>query len=188
MPGANQDSQSFLPEAAKAGATAAIVRDAPGLAAARALGMAAAIVPDAGLAFHDAAWRLADAFFDHPTRRMKVIGVTGTNGKTTTASVLRDMLSALGFRAAYLGTLGFELPGERRDLPNTTPFAIELYNLLGEARDKGVDALAIEVSSHALAQRRIDGVEFDAAVFTNLTQDHLDFHGTMVEYEAATAL
>jgi UDP-N-acetylmuramyl-tripeptide synthetase len=185
MPGANQDSQSFLPEAAKAGATAAIVRDAPGLAAARALGMAAAIVPDAGLAFHDAAWRLADAFFDHPTRRMKVIGVTGTNGKTTTASVLRDMLSALGFRAAYLGTLGFELPGERRDLPNTTPFAIELYNLLGEARDKGVDALAIEVSSHALAQRRIDGVEFDAAVFTNLTQDHLDFHGTMVEYEAA---
>jgi len=116
---------------------------------------------------------------------MMVVGVTGTNGKTTTAWLIRDMLSALGLRAGYLGTLGFQIPGEERELSNTTPFAVELYNLLAEARDKGVEALAMEVSSHALAERRADGVEFDAGVFTNLTQDHLDFHGSMEEYEAA---
>jgi UDP-N-acetylmuramoyl-L-alanyl-D-glutamate--2,6-diaminopimelate ligase len=116
---------------------------------------------------------------------MKVVGVTGTNGKTTTAWILRDILTNLGVATGYLGTLGFQVPGESRELPNTTPFAVDLYNLLAEARDKGVQALAMEVSSHALAQKRVDGVEFDAAVFTNLTQDHLDFHGSMEEYEAA---
>src|SRR5258708_5381343 len=122
---------------------------------------------------------------DAQVTTMKVIGVTVTNGKTTTAWLIRDMLKALGVKAAYLGTLGFQLPDEERELNNTTPFAIELHELLAEARDKGVEAIAMEVSSHALAERRVDGIEFDAAVFTNLTQDHLDFHGTMAEYESA---
>lgn len=181
MPGMTRDSQSFLPDAAANGASAALVYDGAGLESASSLGLASIQVSGV----EDAVWRICDAFFDHPTRNMKVVGVTGTNGKTTTAWLIRDMLSALGLRSGYLGTLGFQLPGEDRPLANTTPFAVELYNLLAEARDRGVQALAMEVSSHALAQKRVDGVEFDAAVFTNLTQDHLDFHGTMESYEAA---
>ncbi|AIE88159.1 UDP-N-acetylmuramoylalanyl-D-glutamyl-2 [Fimbriimonas ginsengisoli Gsoil 348] len=181
MPGMTRDSQSFLPAAAENGATAAMVYDEAGREAAIALGLAAVQVDD----YDDTVWRICDAFFDHPTRQMKVVGVTGTNGKTTTAWLLRDILAHLGMKAGYLGTLGFKLPDETRELPNTTPFAVDLYNLLAEARDKGIEALAMEVSSHALAQKRVDGVEFDAAVFTNLTQDHLDYHGTMAEYEAA---
>jgi len=183
MPGTTSDSHSYLPAAKAAGAIAAIVHSAAGVAVAQAQGLAVALlsVDD----FPDSLWRLCDTFFDHPTRGMKVVGVTGTNGKTTTAWLIRDMLRAMGLKAGYLGTLGFHLPDEERELNNTTPFAVELYNLLAEARDQGVQALAMEVSSHALDQRRVDGVEFDAAVFTNLTQDHLDFHGTMEAYEAA---
>ncbi|MGV3616712.1 MAG: UDP-N-acetylmuramoyl-L-alanyl-D-glutamate--2,6-diaminopimelate ligase [Fimbriimonas sp.] len=181
MPGTTRDSHLFLPAAQAAGASAAVVYSSEGLEAARSLGMPAVHLEDV----HDGAWRLCDALFHHPTRHMKVIGVTGTNGKTTTAWILRDMLRAIGGKAAYLGTLGFQLPDEERELANTTPFTVELYNLLAEARDRGVQHLAMEVSSHALAERRADGVEFDVGVFTNLTQDHLDYHGTMEEYADA---
>lgn len=185
MPGTTNDSHSFIPDAAAKGAVAALVWSPEGFDLARRHGLAAALLPSSRLEFNEAIWRICDAFFEHPTRSMKVVGVTGTNGKTTTAWLIRDMLAALHYKAAYLGTLGFQLPGEERELSNTTPFAVELYNLLAEARAKGADALAMEVSSHALAERRADGIEFDAAVFTNLTQDHLDFHGSMEEYNAA---
>lgn len=181
MPGTTRDSHAFLPAAQAAGASAAVVYSQEGLEKARALGMPAVYLEDV----RGDAWKLCDVLFHHPTRTMKVVGVTGTNGKTTTAWLVRDMLTALGLKTAYLGTLGFHLPGEQRELPNTTPFAVDLFNLLAEARDKGMEALAMEVSSHALAERRADGVEFDVGVFTNLTQDHLDYHGTMAEYEAA---
>lgn len=185
MPGTTNDSHGFIPDASAKGASAVLVWDEVGFEAARSSGLAVAQLPTDRLAFNEVIWRLCDVFFEHPTRNMKVVGVTGTNGKTTTAWLIRDMLRALGLKAGYLGTLGFQLPDEERELSNTTPFAVELYNLLAEARDKGVEALAMEVSSHALAERRADGIEFDAAVFTNLTQDHLDFHGSMAEYEAA---
>jgi UDP-N-acetylmuramyl-tripeptide synthetase len=181
MPGTTTDSQSYLAAAKARGATAAIVYDANGMDLAASLGLAVALISD----FQDSIWRICDAFYEHPSRFMKVVGVTGTNGKTTTAWLVRDMLQTLGVPTAYLGTLGFQLPDENRELSNTTPFAIELYSLIAEARDHGARALAMEVSSHALAERRVDGVEFDVSVFTNLTQDHLDFHGTMAEYEAA---
>ncbi|HSI72850.1 MAG TPA: UDP-N-acetylmuramoyl-L-alanyl-D-glutamate--2,6-diaminopimelate ligase [Fimbriimonas sp.] len=183
MPGTTTDSHSYLAAAAAAGAIAAIVHSADGLEEAQRRGLAVAQLPEEKMSFADAIWRICDAFFEHPTRNMKVIGVTGTNGKTTTAWIVRDMLRALGMKAAYLGTLGFQLPDEERELSNTTPFAVDLYNLLAEARDKGVEALAMEVSSHALKERRVDGVEFDVGVFTNLTQDHLDYHGSMEDYE-----
>jgi UDP-N-acetylmuramoyl-L-alanyl-D-glutamate--2,6-diaminopimelate ligase len=147
--------------------------------------MSAALIAHQGQLFEDAVWKLCDALFEHPTRGMKVVGVTGTNGKTTTAWLVRDMLRSLGHKAAYLGTLGFHLLDEERVLENTTPFAVQVYNLLAEARSKGVDALAMEVSSHALSQRRADGIEFDVGVFTNLTQDHLDYHETMEAYSEA---
>lgn len=212
MPSGNSDSHSFLAAAKKAGAVAAIAHSDSGFEAARALGLAALqlshgdrsspTTPDTQplrpqWAFNDALCKICNVFFDYPTRNMKVVGVTGTNGKTTVAWLIRDMLRAMGMRAAYLGTLGFHLPLappgarsreyeiEERELANTTPFPVELYMMLAEARDRGVEALAMEVSSHALAERRCDYVEFDVGVFTNLTQDHMDFHGTMEAYEAA---
>jgi len=175
--------EAYLAQAAANGAVAAIVHTDEGRSTAESLGLAVAQFPLEDYA--DTIWRICDEFFEHPTRHMKVIGVTGTNGKTTTAWLIRDMLQANGYRSAYLGTLGFQLPDHQRELANTTPFAVELYNLLHEAKCAGVDAVAMEVSSHALAERRVDGVEFDVAAFTNLTQDHLDFHGTMEAYESA---
>jgi UDP-N-acetylmuramoyl-L-alanyl-D-glutamate--2,6-diaminopimelate ligase len=184
-PGTSSDSHAYLPDAKAKGATLAVVWSDGGFGAALALGMGAIQLPEDRIAFNDAVCRLCNTFYDYPTRSMKVVGVTGTNGKTTTAWLIRDMLAALGLRAAYLGTLGFQLPGEERELGNTTPFPVELWTLLAEARDKGVEAIAMEVSSHALAEHRCEYVEFDVGVFTNLTQDHLDFHGSMEEYEAA---
>ena len=185
MPGTTNDSQSFIPAAAAAGAVGAVVLDSRGISLAAAAGISSVHLSTLGLEFQQSVWRLCRAFFDSPTKSMQVAGVTGTNGKTTTAWLLRDMLAAFGLRCAYLGTLGFQVPGEDRELSNTTPFAVELYNLLAEARDRHTQFLAVEVSSHALYERRADGVEFDAAVFTNLTQDHLDYHGTLQEYAEA---
>ena len=186
MPPANsgsRDSNEFVPAAVANGATSVLTFSVEGYEAALRVGLSAALL--APEQYQDALWRLAKVAFGNPSASMKVIGVTGTNGKTTTAWLIRDMLKALGVKAAYLGTLGFQLPDEERELQNTTPFSIELNELLAEARDKGVEAIAMEVSSHALAEKRVDGVEFDAAVFTNLTQDHLDFHGSMEAYKAA---
>jgi UDP-N-acetylmuramoyl-L-alanyl-D-glutamate--2,6-diaminopimelate ligase len=121
---------------------------------------------------------MAAALFDDPSRRMTVVGVTGTNGKTTTTHFLRAVLEADGRRAAVIGTLS----GER-----TTPAAPELQVYLAELAGEGFTAVAMEVSSHALVQHRVDAVRFAAAVFTNLSQDHLDFHGTEEDYFAAKA-
>jgi UDP-N-acetylmuramoyl-L-alanyl-D-glutamate--2,6-diaminopimelate ligase len=121
---------------------------------------------------------LAASLYGHPARAMTVAGVTGTNGKTTTTHLLGAMLRAGGLKSAVLGTLG----GER-----TTPEAPELQAHLAELRDDGVDAVAMEVSSHALIQHRVDAVRFAAATFTNLTLDHLDYHGDMSAYFEAKA-
>ncbi|MDP1803676.1 MAG: UDP-N-acetylmuramoyl-L-alanyl-D-glutamate--2,6-diaminopimelate ligase, partial [Acidimicrobiales bacterium] len=122
--------------------------------------------------------QLAAALYGHPSRRMAVVGVTGTNGKTTTTHFLRSILEAAGRRAAVIGTLS----GVR-----TTPAAPELQAHLAELAGEGFDSVAMEVSSHAMAQHRVDGVHFAVAVFTNLSQDHLDFHGTIEDYFAAKA-
>lgn len=183
MPSERTDSHQFLGAARDAGAVAAVVYSAEGLQKASEVGLSAVYL--ARESYPDSIWRLADEVLSHPTRSMKVFAVTGTNGKTTTAWLIRDLLVALGHRAGYLGTLGFDVGEHSVELQNTTPFAVELTNHLAKARDLGADSLAIEVSSHALAERRADGLEVDVAVFTNLTQDHLDFHGTMANYEAA---
>ena len=183
MPSNRQDSHAFLTTAAAAGAVATIVHKESAVAEARALGLEAIHLPAAS--YPDTLWQLARAFYNSPTASFKLIGVTGTNGKTTTAWIMRQMLTALGLRAGYLGTLGFTLPESSLELNNTTPFALELYALLDQAKRANLDALCMEVSSHALAEKRADGLEFDAAIFTNLTQDHLDFHGTLEDYAEA---
>ncbi len=131
---------------------------------------------------------LAAALHGHPSQRMAVVGITGTNGKTTTTFLLRSVLEAAGRRAAVIGTLsgGISSSGGSSG-PGTTPAAPELQAHLGELAGEGFDSVAMEVSSHALVQHRVDGVHFAVAVFTNLSQDHLDLHGTMEEYFAAKA-
>jgi len=125
---------------------------------------------------------LAAAFYDRPTRRLKMAAVTGTNGKTTTTFLIKHICEKAGMRCGLIGTVRYEI-GERV-LPaiRTTPEALELQELLAQMVNAGCKAAAMEVSSHALAQERSRCLEWDVAVFTNLTQDHLDFHGTMENY------
>ncbi len=124
----------------------------------------------------------ADAFFGTPTERLEVAGVTGTNGKTTTAFLLRSILEAAGRRTGLVGTIEWVVGGRPRSAPHTTPEAIDLQRLLREMLDSGDDAVVLEASSHGSHFRRLDGIRFDALVFTNLTQDHLDLHADMEDY------
>jgi len=141
------------------------------------------LVPDSRWALP----RLADAYFGHPSRGLTVVGVTGTNGKTTTAYLVEALLRARGLETGVIGTIRYVIRGQEREARQTTPEALELQGLLREMAAAGVGGVAMEVSSHALEQRRVDGVAFDVAIFTNLTQDHLDFHGTMERYAQAKA-
>jgi UDP-N-acetylmuramoyl-L-alanyl-D-glutamate--2,6-diaminopimelate ligase len=124
----------------------------------------------------------AAAFYEDPTDRLELVGVTGTNGKTTTAFLIRALLEAAGRPTGLLGTVTSVIGGEERPVQRTTPEAIDLQRTFREMLTRGDAACAMEVSSHALALHRVDAVHFAGAVFTNLTQDHLDFHGTMEEY------
>ncbi|MGH3132419.1 MAG: UDP-N-acetylmuramoyl-L-alanyl-D-glutamate--2,6-diaminopimelate ligase [Gaiellaceae bacterium] len=124
----------------------------------------------------------ADAFFGEPTKSLEVAGVTGTNGKTTTTFLLQSMLAAAGRRPGLVGTVEWVVGGEQRPAPFTTPEAVDLQRLFREMLDAGDMSAAVEASSHGAALRRLDRVRFDALVFTNLSQDHLDLHGSMEEY------
>ena len=130
---------------------------------------------------------IADRFFGEPSRRLDVVGVTGTNGKTTCAWLLAQALGACELPAAYLGTLGAAFGGTLVSGEMTTPDAVTVQRQIAGFAARGARGLAMEVSSHALAQDRVTAVHFDAAVFTNLTRDHLDFHGDMDRYGAAKA-
>ncbi len=131
--------------------------------------------------------RLSARFFDFPSQHMLNIGITGTNGKTTTAFLLRSVLEAAGLSCGYVGTLGCRIDGELQQVGNTTPEAAELHRLLRLMVDRGKRAVVLEVSSHGLALKRVEGIPFHAAVFSNLTRDHLDFHGTWEQYFAVKA-
>ena len=130
---------------------------------------------------------LGDRFHGHPSHAMTTVGVTGTNGKTSTVQLIAQAWTLLGQRAGTIGTLGAGLYGAAVPTGFTTPLVLQMHQLLAELRDAGAEALAMEVSSHALDQGRVAGVHFDVAVFTNLTRDHLDYHGDMEAYGAAKA-
>jgi UDP-N-acetylmuramoyl-L-alanyl-D-glutamate--2,6-diaminopimelate ligase len=129
--------------------------------------------------------RLAGAFYGHPSRQLTLVGITGTNGKTTTSYLIEALLRAGGLATGVIGTIQYVLGDETRPAGQTTPEALDLQSMLAHMRDGGVRGVAMEVSSHALALARADGLAFDVAVFTNLTQDHLDFHGTLESYRLA---
>jgi len=126
--------------------------------------------------------------FEKKINTLHLIGVTGTNGKTTTCFLTYQMLEKLGIQAAYIGTIGFYYGTTKRTIPNTTPEIVEIYSMLLEAIHAGVTHVVMEVSSHSLIEKRIAGLEFSTVLFTNLTEDHLDFHKTMENYLNAKLL
>ena len=130
---------------------------------------------------------IADRFFGAPSQRITVAGITGTNGKTTCAWLLAQALQRRGRQCGYMGTLGVGLPPEVTPMPHTTPDAVTVHRQLAALAAAGAECVSMEVSSHALDQARVNGVRFHTAAFTNLTRDHLDYHGTMEHYGAAKA-
>ncbi|MBI3834978.1 MAG: UDP-N-acetylmuramoyl-L-alanyl-D-glutamate--2,6-diaminopimelate ligase [Planctomycetes bacterium] len=179
--GAGADGHRFIKNAIQSGA-AAIVAEDP---VAPQDSVASIRVSDS----RDAIAKLAASFYglrgSKGSATPRLIGVTGTNGKTTVTWLLRSIFQAAGERTALIGTVEYDLAGERRSAPLTTPGPLALCEMLAESRDRGATFAVMEVSSHALDQRRCDGLTFDAAVFTNLTGDHLDYHGTMEDYARA---
>ncbi len=173
--GFTSDGHEHAPAAVAAGAAALVVQRPLGL------GVPEVVVPDARVAMAPAAAR----FFGDPTAVLDVVGVTGTNGKTTTAFLVRALLEAAGRRCGLLGTVGAVIGGVDRAAGRTTPEAIDLQRDFRAMLDAGDAACAMEASSHALALHRCDAIHWAAAIFTNLTQDHLDFHPTMEEYYLA---
>ncbi|MFT3906056.1 MAG: UDP-N-acetylmuramoyl-L-alanyl-D-glutamate--2,6-diaminopimelate ligase [Steroidobacteraceae bacterium] len=179
----------FLPQVLAAGARVVLWEPAAGVSAPQVPeNVFALAVPE----LHAQAGYIADRFFNAPSASLEVTGITGTNGKTTTAWLLAQALQQLGQSAAYIGTLGIGTlgigrAGELRSATHTTPDAITLQRELAALRDAGVRQVALEVSSHALDQERCAGVRFQVAVFTNLTRDHLDYHADMQAYGAAKA-
>ncbi len=172
VPGSRFDGHDFAERAVAAGAAALVVErplelDVPQL-----------LVDDARMSMAVA----ADAFFGEPTRELDVAGVTGTNGKSTTTFLLRSILAAAGRAPGLVGTVEWMVGGKRLPAPHTTPEAIDLQRLFREMLAAGDRSVAVEASSHGSTLHRLDRVRFDALVFTNLSQDHLDLHGTMEEY------
>jgi UDP-N-acetylmuramoyl-L-alanyl-D-glutamate--2,6-diaminopimelate ligase len=172
IPGSRADGHDFAPEAVANGAVALVVQRPLELAVPQ------LVVQDARRAMPLA----ADEFFGRPTEQLEVAGVTGTNGKTTTAFLLYAILAAAGRRPGLLGTIESRVGGERRPAIRTTPEAIDLQRTFREMLDAGDRSAAVEATSHGSELGRLDRVRFSALVFTNLTQDHLDFHGTLERY------
>lgn len=126
--------------------------------------------------------RAAAAYYRHPSTKLKMIGVTGTNGKTTVAFMVKQILEGAGIRTGLLGTVRYEVGDRMIPAQRTTPEALDVHQMLAQMVQADCQACVMEVSSHALEQKRVSGIAFDAAIFTNLTQDHLDYHGTMENY------
>ena len=179
--GAQTDGHRFLAQAIAAGASALLVEEPP---VPRPAHVAVVRVPDTRSALADVAAR----FFAFPARGLTLIGVTGTNGKTSTVRMLESILLAAGKPAGSIGTISVRFPGFEEKSSLTTPESVDLQRWLARMRDAGVVAVALEVSSHSLALGRVRGLRFAAGVFTHLSQDHLDFHETMESYGHAKSL
>lgn len=179
VPGEKVDGHDFAAGAVEAGAGALVVeRELPEL------GVAQVVVADARVAMAPVAAR----FWGDPTGELKVVGITGTNGKTTTAFLVREVLEAAGVQCGLLGTIKQVVGGREEAVERTTPEAVDLQATLRRMVDGGDEVCVMEVSSHALRLHRADAIHFELALFTNLTQDHLDFHEDMEDYFAAKRL
>ena len=173
--GTASDGHTFIPAAIERGAVAIVCQELPAQINDN---IAYIVVEDTNVAMA----AMAASFYDHPTLELKLVGVTGTNGKTTTATLLYDMFMAMGYKAGLISTVIYRIGQRSVASTHTTPDAIRLNAMMREMVDEGCDYCFMEVSSHAAAQHRIDNLHFAGALFTNLTHDHLDYHGTYKEY------
>lgn len=180
--GSQTDGHAYIEEALAGGSSAVVVQDKRRLPAA--LPGLVIAVPDS----HAALGRLAAAFYDNPASRLVLIGITGTNGKTTTAYLVEGLLRGAGIEVGVIGTVNYRYAGRTLSAALTTPGAEQLHRLLRQMVDSGVTHVVMEVSSHALRQGRLTGVQFDIAAFTNLSRDHLDYHHDMQDYYASKQL
>ncbi len=174
--GLEQDGHKYIPSALKNGAVGAVVTK-------RVKGVPCIMVDDARTALA----HIAANFYGHPEREMDIIGLTGTNGKTTTSYIINHLLTQAGRKVGVIGTLGSVINGEKTESDRTTPDSLELYALLRDMKSAGCDTVVMEVSAHGLTLKRVEGITFKVGIFTNLSQDHLDFYGDMESYFEAKA-
>ena len=177
VPGQRTDGHEYINTALERGATA-IICERNGILPQRATKIKVADV-------REALARVATAFYGNPGLKLKVIGVTGTNGKTTVSFMVKSILEAAGIKTGLLGTVHYEIGDRMIPAQRTTPESLEVQHMMAQMVKAGCQACVMEVSSHALEQKRVFGIQFDVAIFTNLTRDHLDFHGTMEDYFTA---
>ncbi|MBE3554668.1 MAG: UDP-N-acetylmuramyl-tripeptide synthetase, partial [Thermicanus sp.] len=182
LPGSKVDGHVFLPEAVAKGAVAVVVERGREICLPE--GISRVEVSDTRRALA----LLADRFYEHPAQKLSIIGVTGTNGKTTTTILIQHILQHAGIPTGLIGTIETVIGDEHFPAKNTTPESIELHRMFRRMVDKGLTHCVMEVSSHALSMGRVRGIPFSQAVFTNLTQDHLDYHGTLEAYTQAKGL
>ena len=173
--GTQADGHDYIGSAVQRGAAAVVCERMPERPA---KGVAYVVVRDSAGAMAD----LAAAFYGHPSRELKLVGITGTNGKTTTVTLLYDLVRALGYRAGLISTVVYRIDGRAVEATHTTPDPIRLNAMMREMVDAGCDYCFMECSSHAIAQERIRGLDFAGGLFSNITHDHLDYHKTFAEY------
>ena len=173
--GTQSDGHNYIVSAIERGATAIVCEQLPEQ---RNDNVCYIVVEDSNIAMA----QIASAFYGDPSKELRLVGVTGTNGKTTTATLLYDMFMAMGYKAGLISTVIYRIGQRSITSTHTTPDVIRLNQMMREMVDEGCDYCFMEVSSHAAAQHRIEGLHFVGALFTNLTHDHLDYHGTYKEY------
>ena len=180
LKGTRVNGHDYIPEALASGAQALIVEEDTHTEH----DITIIRVPDTRIALAN----VADCFYQHPSRKLTVIGITGTNGKTTISYLLESILKEAGHNPGVIGTIDYRFGTHHRAAPNTTPNALDLQKIMKEMVDAGVSHLIVEVSSHALDQHRVEALNFDVAVFTNLSPEHLDYHDTLEQYAEAKKL
>lgn len=180
IPGFRYDGHEFIPDAIANGAAAVVLEQPTTRLPA---GVAKVIVPDSREALPD----IAANFYDYPSRKQKVVGVTGTNGKTSTTFLCEAMFQQAGYKTGLIGTIENHIGDRILPVERTTPESVDIEYLLGEMVKDGATHVVLEVSSHALDLKRVKNIDFDVAVFTNLSQDHLDYHKTLADYRLAKA-
>lgn len=179
--GTQCDGHDFIPAAVAKGAAAVVCEQLPPETPA---GVAYVVVPDAAGALAD----MAAAFYDHPSREMKLVGITGTNGKTTTATLLYELVRTLGRKAGLISTVVYKVGERTVEATHTTPDPVRLNAMMREMADEGCEYCFMECSSHAIVQQRTRGLHFAGGIFSNITHDHLDYHKTFAEYIRAKKL
>ena len=179
--GTQSDGHDFIPDAVAKGASAVVCEQLP---AETAHGVAYVVVPDAAGALAD----MAAAFYGHPSRELKLVGITGTNCKTTTATLLYDLVRALGYKAGLVSTVVYKVGERIVEATHTTPDPVRLNAMMREMADEGCEYCFMECSSHAIVQQRTRGLHFAGGIFSNITHDHLDYHKTFAEYIRAKKL